>query len=138
MPHGDFSDFAGFALIAGGLQQVFAPDFTEKGLGIFLQNFDAVSAEMAVLNRVMGGFMFVVGCMFLTVRWNPHNSILSGVASLLCGANIAHTTYFTLDNEVFVPRLFYGYAWIMTLAGLHVLFRHNPAIKAAADEDKKK
>jgi hypothetical protein len=101
---------------------------------------------MAMLNKILGGFMFIVGCKLFTVRWNPKNGKLSGLACILCGSNIAHTTFYTLDSEVFVPRLFYGYAWILVMAGLHLIFRPNPEIKdaaaaaaaAAAAVDKKK
>jgi hypothetical protein len=38
--------------------------------------------------------------------------------------------------------LFYGYAWILVMAGLHLIFRPNPEIKdvaaIAAAVDKKK
>ena len=82
-----------------------------------------MTPEMAVLYKYMGGFMFIVGCMLSSVRWNPSNGILSGFACMLGGVSIAHTTY--------------GYAAVLVLAGLHVKFNPNPAIKAAEEMKKK-
>lgn len=96
-----------------------------------------MTPEMAVLYKYMGGFMFIVGCMLSSVRWNPSNGILSGFACMLGGVSIAHTTFVTLDKGIFVPRLFYGYAAVLVLAGLHVKFNPNPAIKAAEEMKKK-
>ena len=97
-----------------------------------MANFETVSPEMAALNKIMGGFLFIVGCMLFTVRWNPINGKLSGIACIACGMNIAHTTLNSLDNGVFFPRLFYAYAAVLGLVGLHIMFCPNPAIVAAA------
>lgn len=118
---------------------MFFPDFTANGLGgIFHANFDSeMTPEMTILYKYMGGFMFVVGCMLSGVRWNPSNGIMSCLGCFVAGGMIAHTTFVTLDNFVLVPRLFYGYAAVLVLAGLHVKFNCNPAIKAAEDTKKK-
>lgn len=130
MPHGDFSDISALVLIAGGLQELFAPDVTANGFaGVFMANFSSISPEVAIMNKMMGGLLIVVGCMLCTVRWNPINGKLSGLACIACGLNMAHTTFFTLDDGVFFPRLFYGYAVILFFAGLHLIFNPNPAVE---------
>ena len=128
-------DLAALVLIAGGLQQIFAPDVTANGFaGIFMANFDDVTHEMAILNKIVGGLLLVIGCMLFTVRWNPTNGKLAGIACIACSFNMGHTIFNALDNGVFYPRLFYGYAVILAFAGLHIMFNPNPAMKAADDK----
>lgn len=127
---------AAFTLIAGGLQQIFAPGFTANGLGgVFMANFEVITPEIAILTRILGGFLLVIGCMLFNVRWNTVNGKLSGLSCIGCGVNIAYTTFAVLDKGVFMPRLFHGYAVILVLAGLHLILNPNPLIK---QEDPKK
>ena len=80
--------------------------------------------------------MLVIGCMLVTVRWNPINGKLSGLACLGCAVNTALTLFNGIDNGVFVPRLLYVNAAIMALTGLHVILFPNPAIKAQDTKNK--
>jgi hypothetical protein len=82
--------------------------------------------------------MLVVGFMLFTVRWNPVNGKLPGLALLGCAANIGMTTFNGIDGGVFIPRLLYVHAAVIAVAGIHVIIHPNPAIKAAVETNKSK
>merc|ERR1719491_1947837 len=77
---------------------------------------------------MVGGFMIVLGCMLFTVRWNTINGKMSGLACIGNGMNMAYRI-FALDDKEFVFRPFYGYAALLVLAGLHMMFNANPVEK---------
>ena len=107
MPHGDFSDISGLVLFAGGVQMMgwpraspisasphppprpnpvpLAPEMLFAEVGPFKAFLPGVSAddaspELDAMIRFAGGFMVILGCMLVTVRWNTINGKLSGMA----------------------------------------------------------
>jgi hypothetical protein len=137
MPHGDFSDISGLVLLVAGLQHIFKPEYFTQDIGPIKACFETLTPELLVVLKMYGGFMVIVGCMLFTVRWNPTNGKLAGIALLGTAANFAMTAMHN-DGGVFVPRLFYVYAAVMALGGLKVCLFPNPAIKPAAEDPKKK
>mmetsp|Transcript_52035 Transcript_52035/g.111368 ORF Transcript_52035/g.111368 Transcript_52035/m.111368 type:complete len:140 (+) Transcript_52035:88-507(+) len=124
MAHGNFSDIAGLILIAGGIQQMFYPEYQFKDFPPMKPFFDGkMTADMEIMIKFMGGFLVIIGCMLFTVRWNNINGKLSGLACLGCAANIAWTTYKVMDKETFVPRPFYIYAAVLALLSVHLVLR---------------
>lgn len=138
MPHGDFSDIAALVLIAGGMQHIFKPEYFTQDIGPIKACFDTITPELVTVLKMYGGFMVIIGCMLFTVRWNPINGKLGGIALIGTAINIAMTTMNDIDGGVFVPRLFYVYAAVMVLAGVHTCVFCNPAIKTVDEDTKKK
>jgi len=126
MPHGDFSDMAALGCLIGGFQSVLYPEFHFQSFmgGKNLKMTD----EMEMMCSMVGGFMIVLGCMLFTVRWNTINGKMSGLACIGNGMNMAYRI-FALDDKEFVFRPFYGYAALLVLAGLHMMFNANPVEK---------
>ena len=133
MPHGDFSDISALVLIAGGFQQIFAPEFlfSVPFDGVVNPFFDAQSSTPGLLAmiKICGGLFIVLGCMLFTVRWNTVNGKLSGFALIGSAINLAFAVY-RMDNDTVVSRPSYAYAVLMVLTGIHLMFNANPVIKA--------
>lgn len=51
---------------------------------------------------------------------------------MLCAANIAHLTFYVVDEQKFVPRPFYAYAVAMVIAAVKIMFFANPMPGAAS------
>ena len=47
---------------------------------LVMQSADDASPELDAMIRFAGGFMVILGCMLVTVRWNTINGKLSGMA----------------------------------------------------------
>jgi len=52
MPHGDFSDLAAVALIAGGVQQVFYPAYNFEGFGMIKPFFDSGTSSPELIMMI--------------------------------------------------------------------------------------
>ena len=76
-------------------------------------------------------FIFILGCALFTVRWNTLNGKLTGLACAGCGVNIAYTTFYRLDKEIFVPRPFYIMATWLLLTAVKLMFFANPMLVLA-------
>jgi hypothetical protein len=70
--------------------------------------------------------MAVLGCMLFTVRWNTINGKLSGFALIGCAANLASIG--GVPGGAAGPSPLHGYAGVLLLAGLHLLFNANPML----------
>eukprot|EP00041_Stephanoeca_diplocostata_P003038 m.31530 g.31530 ORF g.31530 m.31530 type:complete len:138 (-) comp13984_c0_seq1:141-554(-) len=129
MPHGDFSDIAGLACVAGGVQLMYKPSLQYNAFVPQLQDsFSQSSSDVEALLRMLGGFFVALGCILITVRWNTINGKLSGLGMIGCGVNIGYTVFKRMDNEVLVIRPAYLYAATLVLAGIKVMFFANPMI----------
>ena len=109
---------------------------------------DDASPELDAMIRFAGGFMVILGCMLVTVRWNTINGKLSGMAwsacpapsappappwllsgcplrppSIGCAGNLASVFGLPTSPELSPPQV---YAALMALAGLHLMFNANP------------
>lgn len=135
MPHGDFSDLAGFTLIAGGVQQMVWPALQFASFGGPLRPFfdptDSTEGagsgkELELMTRWCGGMMLIIGCMLFSVRWNPINGKLTGLVLALNGGLSAHYAFHLYDAGQVVLRPWYLYSLIMIGAGIKIFFFPNP------------
>ena len=73
MPHGDFSDMAALACMAGGVQMIFSPNYQFAAVGPIQPFFDGSSPSGVMAVKLIGSLLLTLGSMLFTVRWNTIN-----------------------------------------------------------------
>jgi hypothetical protein len=132
MPHGDFSDMAGFTCAGLGLVSIFAPDRWFVSHGPIEPMFDASAKSeplMAAIQLLGAVFMFMFLCLF-SVRWNVVNGKAGAVGCVIIAIN-AVTIALRMDDNLFKPRPWYLIAAILTAAAGHLAFNANPMLTSA-------
>jgi hypothetical protein len=137
--HGNFSDMVFFALLGLSLGCLFYPEHLFQDIGPIKAQFSAKSADLSAMIELIGCLMLMIGLTLSGVKWNPINGKMAGLGSFIASGITAYST-FTVDKQVFVPRLFYIYAITLFLGGLHIFaFPSNPSLpKPDKKADKKK
>ena len=72
--------------------------------------------------KFCGGLLFVLAMMFSGVKWNPANGKMGGFGCFCAAFLTVYLTFQQIDAGSFVPRLFYVYAAILAIGGLHIFF----------------
>jgi hypothetical protein len=139
MPHGDFSDVAGFLTLALGAGYLFAPQFAFQKIGPLEPALDtAPTAELVAVLRVVGASLVGWGLVLFFNRWNTVNGKAGALSSVIVASSIVYNQL-VLDQFAFKPRPQYIAALIFVLAALHLAFNANPthtwqSLKAEADK----
>merc|ERR1719445_1401808 len=144
MPHGDFSDYAAFFCLGTGGGAIFAPQLYFRDFGPIKAFFDsAMTPELSRAVQFAGGLLLFIGLSLSAVRWNTINGKPAGFALLLAALNCAAISW-SMDGAI-VLRGWHVFAFMLKMAGLHLMFRANPmwtaaslAAKEKAKADKKK
>jgi len=128
MPHGDFSDFAGFGCAALGLTATFRPDlFFHSSVGpinpFFDGEYDDASDSAATLQLAGALFMYVFFTLYV-VRWNTLNGKAGGIGCFTVGTQCVRIAW-KMDNGVFNLRMWHLVAALMFFASFHLIFNAN-------------
>jgi hypothetical protein len=89
------------------------------------------TAPDAILLKMLGGFMLLLGITTSIVRWNKTNGPPIAIITSGCAANLAYST-FTRDGG-FVPSLLYVYAGVMIMGALALFSTKNVKLQAKKD-----
>merc|ERR1711998_803 len=83
--------------------------------------------------------IIAIALTFSGVKWNPSNGKMAGLGAFFCAGYTVFST-FQADANNFVPRIFYVYAALIFLGGVHIFFfPSNPALsKCTSGSGKKK
>eukprot|EP00931_Biecheleriopsis_adriatica_P101500 TRINITY_DN76621_c0_g1_i1.p1 TRINITY_DN76621_c0_g1~~TRINITY_DN76621_c0_g1_i1.p1 ORF type:complete len:299 (+),score=78.23 TRINITY_DN76621_c0_g1_i1:78-899(+) len=121
MAHGNFSDLVFLVLMAAVVQLLAFPDTLFQDLGPLKQQLRTKSRDLDAIIKLTGGLLLMIGLTFSGVKWNPINGKMAGIACFIAAGTTAYSNY-KADADVFVPRLFYIYAAVIFLGGLHIFF----------------
>ena len=93
MPHGDFSDYAGFSHVAFGLASIFKPSLWWQSFGPIAPLLTGAQTPAALTAvRFAGGPLVFMGWTMYVVRWNVMNGkFAGGPACIACALNGAET-----------------------------------------------
>ena len=147
MAHGNFADFIGICILALGCVSIFLQDvglvvdtaflkvrffsFQKFSRTFFLNNkytqanmvpSDLESKETLMMVRAVGSELLVIGFMFIAVKWNRKNGIMSGFGCLCCTVSIFFHTLSQDQGEFVFLRHAYVIAAMMFLGGMYVQF----------------
>lgn len=129
MAHGNLSDLVFFALLGVVVQWLAFPGTLFEDIGPLKAQFSSKSADMDAIIKFGGGLLLMIALTFSGVSWNPINGKMAGFAILGTTGYAAYAT-FKADSDVFVPRLFYIYAAVLFVGGLHIaVLPSNPLPK---------
>ncbi len=142
MPHGDFSDYAGFMCFGIGAVSLFAPHLAFQKFGALEAAFDsAPTTELICALRLIGAFCIGWGVMLYSNRWNTVSGKVGAIYCLLGAGTIVYNQLSSLDNYEFKMRPQYLVVALFVLASLHLSFNANPMHtwqSLKAHEEKKK
>jgi len=126
MPHGDFSDYAAYFCLGTGLASIFAPEIFGREFGPVKGFFDKEpTGETAAAIQFAGGLLIFMALTLFVVRWNTLNGKAGGLGCFAAAINSAAIAW-KMDNGAFVLRMWYIFAGIFLIAGLHLMFNANP------------
>jgi hypothetical protein len=133
--HGNFSDQVFFGLFAVSMLWFFYPDHLYQDYGPLKATFTARTSDLDVLVRFTAGLLLAIGAVFSAVKWNPVNGKMAGLGCFICAGYTAFCKYSADAGEV-KPNLFYAYAALLFLGGLHIFaFSSNPPLKQTEKGD---
>merc|ERR1711907_36681 len=138
MAHGNVSDLVAVGLFAIAAHFVWAPQllFTD-GPGPLKAWLSKPGSDVDILIKFMSGLFLTLGGMMFSVKWNPANGKMTGLGLFVASLSTAYAT-FAGDANVFVPRIVYGYCFVLLLGGIHVFFMpSNPTVKQVMGKDAK-
>lgn len=95
-------------------------------LGPLKAQFSTKNSDMDAGIKLGAGLMLMLGLTLSGVKWNPINGKMAGFGCFITAGCTAYNQ-FKADGDTFVPHLFYVYAAIILIAGLHIfVFPSNP------------
>jgi len=132
MAHGNASDFVAFSLIAAAVQLVwFLPTLFDDfylPFNTLKATFVTSSPDLELLSKFTAGLLLVIAFMFFSIKWNPGNGKMTGLACWIC-AGCSSWNMYQSDSNMFVPRLLYVYCAVLALGGVHTFFfPSNPKV----------
>jgi hypothetical protein len=142
MPHGDFSDYAGFFCLATGFASIFAPQLWMKELGPMKPMFDGpLTSETTAVISFAGNLLLFMGFCSFIVRWNTMNGAAAFMGYFFAAINAAYIPY-KMDGG-FVFRVWHVFSIMFFFSALHMKFNANPmwtseTLKAKEEEKAKK
>jgi len=129
MAHGNVSDLAFLGVLAIVVQWLAFPDTLFHDIGPMKAQFSTRTADLDAILKLGAGILLTIGMAFSSVKWNPVNGKMSGLAGLITIGVTAFSS-FKADGDAFVPRLFYVYLAILFVGVIHIfLFGSNPLVK---------
>jgi len=133
--HGNASDAVALSLIGASLLSFFYTDHLFQDIGPLKAQLSKKTADLELMIKFVASLMLTIALMLSGVKWNPINGKMAGFGGFVASGYTVYSTY-KADKDVFIPRLFYVYAFILFLGALHIFaFPSNPLVKAS---DKKK
>jgi hypothetical protein len=135
MAHGNLSDMVFLALLVVVVQWFAFPDTLFQEIGPFKAQFASKSADMDAIIKFGGGLLLMIGLTFSGVSWNPINGKMAGFGGFVAAGYTAFST-FKADSDLFVPRLFYAYAFVLFVGAVHIFFLPSNAVPPKTPETK--
>jgi hypothetical protein len=140
MPHGDASDFAGYACMAAGIALLAKPQLAFEAVGPvqpLLPAGGSLDGGVGHLVSLCGGLLLLTGMSLFIVRWNTINGPWIGTGHLIVSGVCANVSR-NMDGGAFVLRPWLLFSMVHLAAFLHLLFNPNPAWTSAALLEKEK
>jgi len=117
--HGNVSDLALLVLLVGGVQSIFYPTLLTQDLSNRVKaSFTTPSAELDSMIGFCGGLLLAVGTILSSVKWNPVNGKMSGMAYFLCVINAGIIASHRASYGSGMYFIFYSVVFLV--AGLHI------------------
>lgn len=129
--HGNWSDKVAIVMLGLSMACFFYPDHLFQDIGPIKAQFTSKSADLSAMIKLVAGLLLIFSLMLSGVKWNPINGKMGGLGGFIAAGYTAYSL-FKADNDVFVPRMLYIYAFVVFACAVHIfVFPANPLLKKA-------